>query len=90
MNPGKRISLQSHKFREEHWFIVSGHRIAELDGEKIEIRPWDSIDIPIGSKHRISSGVSCPLIFVEVQTGSSFVEGVIVRYEDDYGRLEPK
>jgi mannose-6-phosphate isomerase-like protein (cupin superfamily) len=90
VNPGKRISLQSHKFRAEHWFIVSGHGIAELDGKKIEMGPGDSIDIPTGSKHRISSSVSCPLIFVEVQTGSSFDEGDIVRYEDDYGRLEPK
>jgi mannose-6-phosphate isomerase-like protein (cupin superfamily) len=87
INQGKRISLQSHKFRAEHWFIVSGHGIAELNGEEIEVSPGDSIDIPIGSKHRIACGASRTLIFIEVQTGSSFAEGDIIRYEDDFGRI---
>jgi mannose-6-phosphate isomerase-like protein (cupin superfamily) len=88
--PGKRISLQSHKFRAEHWFIVSGLGTAELEGEKIEVGPGDSIDIPTGTKHRISCTDSGSLIFIEVQTGSSFAEEDIVRYEDDFGRIETK
>jgi mannose-6-phosphate isomerase len=90
VDPGKRISLQSHKFRAEHWFIVSGQGTAELDGKEIEVRPGDSIDIPIGSQHRISCDSSGSLIFVEVQTGSSFAEDDIVRYEDDFGRTKFK
>jgi mannose-6-phosphate isomerase-like protein (cupin superfamily) len=87
VNPGKRISLQSHNFRGEHWFIVLGQGVTELDGEDIEVGPGDSIDVPIGSKHRISSGNLEPLVFVEVQTGASFAEDDIVRYEDDFGRV---
>jgi mannose-6-phosphate isomerase len=86
VNPGKRISLQSHEFRAEHWFIVSGQGIAELDGKEIEVRPGDAVDVPIGSKHRISCRETDPLVFIEVQTGSSFAEDDIRRYEDDYGR----
>lgn len=86
VNPGKRISLQSHKFRAEHWFIVSGQGIAELDGKEIEVGPGDSIDVPIGAKHRISCTSESGLVFIEVQTGSSFEENDIVRYEDDFGR----
>ena len=86
VNPGKRISLQSHKFRAEHWFIVSGQGIAELDGNQIGVGQGNSIDVPIGSKHRISCGEGETLIFIEVQTGSSFAEDDIVRYEDDFGR----
>jgi mannose-6-phosphate isomerase-like protein (cupin superfamily) len=86
VNPGRRISLQSHKFRAEHWFIVSGKGIAELDGKEIEVALGDSINIPIGSRHRISCSGNTHLIFVEVQTGSSFSEEDIVRYEDDYNR----
>ena len=88
VDPGKRISLQSHKFRAEHWFIVSGQGTAELDGNAIEVRPGTSIDIPIGSQHRISCSSPESLIFVEVQTGSSFAEDDIVRYEDDFGRIQ--
>lgn len=87
IDPGKRISLQSHQYRAEHWFVVSGQGTAELDGLEIEVGPGDSIDIPIGSKHRISCRVSSPLIFIEVQTGTSFAEEDIVRYEDDFGRI---
>ena len=87
MNPGKRISLQSHKFRAEHWFIASGQGVAELDGKEIVVGPGDSIDVPIDSKHRISCYKSDPLVFIEVQTGLSFAEDDIVRFEDDFGRF---
>jgi mannose-6-phosphate isomerase-like protein (cupin superfamily) len=86
VHPGKRLSLQSHKFRAEHWFIVSGEGTAELDGLEITVKPGDSIDVPIGAKHRITCISNAELVFVEVQTGSSFAEDDIVRYEDDFGR----
>jgi len=87
VNPGKRISLQSHKFRAEHWFIVSGQGIAELDGVEMQVQAGGSIDVPIGSKHRISCNSAVPLVLIEVQTGSSFSENDISRYEDDFGRI---
>jgi mannose-6-phosphate isomerase-like protein (cupin superfamily) len=86
IDPGKRISLQSHKFRAEHWFIVSGQGTAEVDGKVIKVGPGASIDVPVGAKHRISSNEGYSLVFVEVQTGSSFAEEDIVRYDDDFGR----
>jgi mannose-6-phosphate isomerase-like protein (cupin superfamily) len=87
VNPGKRISLQSHEFRAEHWFIVSGRGIAELEGKEVEVGLSDSVDVPIGSKHRISCSSTEPLVLIEVQTGSSFSEDDITRHEDDFGRL---
>ena len=83
---GKRLSLQSHEYRAEHWFVVSGFGVAELDGLKIELSPGQSVDVPIGSKHRIKCTSGKQLIFIEIQTGSSFEESDIVRYEDDFGR----
>jgi mannose-6-phosphate isomerase-like protein (cupin superfamily) len=86
VNPGKRISLQSHKYRAEYWFIVSGQGTVVLESKETEATPGVSIDVSIGSKHRISSGKLEPLVFIEVQTGSSFAEDDIARYEDDFGR----
>ena len=86
VTPGKRLSLQSHEFRAEHWFVIQGQGIAQLDGAEIILNPGDSIDIPIESKHRISSISEVDLVFIEVQTGSSFDENDIIRYEDDFGR----
>ena len=85
---GKRLSLQSHKFRAEHWFVVSGSGIAELNGVEIELNPGDSVDVPIGSKHRIGCISGGQLIFIEIQTGESFDESDITRFSDDFGRLE--
>jgi mannose-6-phosphate isomerase-like protein (cupin superfamily) len=87
VNPGKRISLQSHKFRAEHWFIVSGQGIAALDGKEIEVGAGNSIDVPIGSRHRISCVSNDQLVFIEVQTGSCFAEEDTIPYEDDFGRI---
>ena len=85
--PGRRLSLQSHEFRAEHWFIISGSAISEIDGTQNILGPGDSVDVKAGSKHRISCTSLEPLVFIEVQTGSSFDEEDIVRYEDDFGRV---
>ena len=90
VRPGMRLSLQSHMYRSEHWFIVSGTAKVEIDGVKNNVGPGDSVDIKTGSKHRISCISTEPLIFIEVQTGSSFDEEDIVRYEDDFGRVNPQ
>ena len=84
---GKRLSLQSHKYRAEQWFIVSGNGIVQVENKEFKISPGESVDIGVGSKHRISCTSNHPLIFVEVQTGSSFDENDIERFEDDFGRV---
>ncbi len=86
VHPGMRISLQSHEFRAEHWFIVSGQGVVELDGAEIHLKSGGCIDVPIGIKHRITCAGDIDLVFVEIQTGTSFAEKDIVRYEDDFGR----
>ena len=87
MHPGKRLSLQSHKFHEEHWFIISGKGIAELNGLEILLGLGDSIDIPIRARYRIACISDIALVFVEVQTGSFFGEEDIVRFDDDFVRV---
>jgi len=86
VNPGKRLSLQSHQFRAEHWFIVSGTGIATVGDNVTNVAAGDTIDIPVLVKHRISADEKAVLTFIEVQTGQSFEEEDIVRYEDDFGR----
>ena len=86
VNPGMRLSLQSHKYRAEHWFIVSGSGLVQIENESIKVQQHNSVDIPIGAKHRITCTSYDPLVFVEVQTGISFDENDITRHEDDFGR----
>lgn len=84
--PGKRLSLQSHKRRSEHWMVVSGKGVVTLDSREVELSPGDSVDIPVGTRHRMTNRSDAPVVFVEIQTGDYFGEDDIERYEDDFGR----
>jgi mannose-6-phosphate isomerase len=84
--PGKRLSLQRHRYRAEHWYIVSGKGIVALNDKNLELGSGQAIDIPRGALHRIHNPGTVNMIFIEIQTGEYFGEDDIERFEDDYGR----
>jgi len=84
--PGQRLSLQRHKYRSEHWHIVSGEALATLNGNEVILKPGDSIDIPQRSIHRIENIGDDEVYFIEIQSGEYFGEDDIERLEDDFGR----
>ena len=84
--PGQRLSLQKHQQRAEHWFVLSGEGIVTLDGNRLNKKGGESVEIPRGSVHRIENQGTADLSFIEVQTGDYFGEEDIERMEDDYGR----
>jgi mannose-6-phosphate isomerase len=86
VDPGERLSYQSHGRRREHWVIVSGTARVTLDGVDVDLGPGEAIDIPLGGAHRMTNPGADELVFVEVQLGDYFGEDDIVRYSDDYGR----
>ncbi len=85
--PGKRLSLQKHRRRSEHWHIVRGTAVAQTGETELRLAAGDSIDIPSGTLHRIANVGEADLAFIEVQQGKYFGEDDIERLEDDYGRL---
>jgi len=85
--PGKRLSLQRHRLRSEHWTIVSGAPLVLVEDAEIGLKPGDSIEIPVGARHRITNPGRDPVVFIEVQTGDYFGEDDIERIEDDFNRL---
>jgi mannose-6-phosphate isomerase-like protein (cupin superfamily) len=88
VGPGKRLSLQRHARRSEHWFIVEGTGVVTVDGVRSEVAAGDSVDIPVGSDHRMENATASDIVFVEVQHGEYFGEDDIVRLEDDFGRSD--
>ena len=84
--PGKRLSLQCHRHRAEHWYIVSGKGLVALNDKNLELSVGQAIDIPRGALHRIQNPGTVNMTFIEIQTGESFGEDDIERFEDDYGR----
>lgn len=87
VNPGQRLSYQSHQKRAELWMVVSGIAVVTLDGVEHELSYGQKIEIAIGQKHRVENRSEKLLKFIEIQTGSYFGEDDIVRYQDDYSRI---
>ena len=86
VEPGKRLSYQTHEKRSEYWVIVSGTGTVTLDGIEEMCVAGDAFIIEQGIAHRIHNTGEEPLVFVEVQLGIYFGEDDIVRIEDDFGR----
>lgn len=86
VSPGKRLSLQRHRRRAEHWVVVAGRGVVTRDGDDFELQEGESFDIPRGSAHRMANPGDAPLVFIEVQRGDYFGEDDIERLEDDFGR----
>ena len=87
VKPGERLSLQKHKFRSEHWVVVSGTAKVEIDGKSIFLNKNQSSYIPLGLKHRLSNPGKNNLKIIEIQSGSYLGEDDIERFEDNYGRI---
>ncbi|HEX8264378.1 MAG TPA: phosphomannose isomerase type II C-terminal cupin domain [Pyrinomonadaceae bacterium] len=87
--PGKRLSYQKHRHRNEHWFIVAGTAKVTLNDETIFVETDKTIDIKIGDAHRVENPSETEdLIFIEIQRGDYLGEDDIIRLEDDFGRME--
>lgn len=86
ISPMQRLSLQAHKYREEHWLVVSGVATIKLGDKEFDAGPGETILIPAGASHRISNTATDEVLIIETQLGSYLEEDDIIRYEDDYGR----
>jgi mannose-1-phosphate guanylyltransferase/mannose-6-phosphate isomerase len=87
VSPGGVLSLQKHHHRAEHWVVVEGTALVEINDKEQLISENESVYIPIGSPHRLTNPGKIPLHIIEVQTGSYLGEDDIVRFEDTYGRV---
>ena len=85
VNPGAALSLQSHKYRSEHWIVVIGTAKVTV-GATMEtldvkmVKANESIYIPLGAIHRMENPGDTPMELIELQTGSYLGEDDIMRY----------
>ncbi len=89
VRPKAKLSLQKHFHRAEQWSVISGTAIVTKDREKIILKEGESIYIPLSAIHRLENPGKIPLKIIEVQFGSYLKEDDIIRYDDDYSRVEP-
>ena len=88
VHPNNKLSLQKHRHRTEHWIVVRGQATIEVDEKKFTLEAGEYSYIPLGSKHRLSNESNEDLIIIEVQCGEILEESDIIRFDDNYGRLD--
>ncbi|MCK9377850.1 MAG: mannose-1-phosphate guanylyltransferase/mannose-6-phosphate isomerase [Syntrophobacterales bacterium] len=86
VDPGKKLSLQVHQHRAEHWVVVSGTARVTIGRDISMVASNQSVYIPPQTPHRLENPTVEPLQIVEVQTGGYLEEDDIQRLEDDYWR----
>lgn len=86
VKPKHRLSLQKHYHRNEHWIVVSGSALVQIEDKEIFLSPNQSTYIPMGHAHRLTNPGTIELVMIEVQVGEYLGEDDIVRLDDDYVR----
>ncbi|MEI6856502.1 cupin domain-containing protein [Psychrilyobacter sp.] len=86
VKPGKRLSLQKHFHRNEHWIVVSGTTTVTIGDEMKLLRPNESTYIKMDEIHRLANEGKIPVVMIEAQVGEYTGEDDIVRIEDDFKR----
>jgi len=85
VNPGERLSLQTHRKRSETWFPLDAGLQAQIGDDLVEMLPYHKYLVGVGVEHRLINNAGHPVEVVELISGS-YDEKDIVRIEDDYGR----
>ena len=85
--PNENLSLQLHKYRSEHWVVVSGVATVTVGDKTFDLKENESTYIPVGEIHSLANNQSNSLELIEVQTGEYLGEDDIIRIEDKYGRV---
>jgi len=88
VKPGHRLSLQMHHHRSEHWIVVSGTAKVVCGDDEIVLYTNQSTYVPPCTNHRLENPGVIPLILIEVQNGEYLGEDDIVRFQDDYARVQ--
>jgi mannose-6-phosphate isomerase len=88
VQPGKRLSLQKHRHRAEHWVVVSGSATILRGDSRLILGRKQCAVIPRQAWHRIENHGRQPVVIIEVQHGMYLGEDDIIRRQDDYGRVK--
>ena len=85
VEPGHRLSLQTHSHRGEFWQVLDVPIEVTVDERTWSATPGESVWVPVGSLHRMANKGDRPGRLLEIAYGD-FDEADIVRLEDDYAR----
>ena len=80
----KKMSLHKHSYRSEHWSVVEGTALIELEGVTMEFEAGENVYVPADAYHRISNETNENVVIIEVEIGDYLNEQDIVskNYKD--------
>ena len=81
ISTGKTIYAHSHRYRSEHWSVVSGAARIDLDGISGSYQMNDVVDVGRGMVHQVSNIGMEPLIIIEVSVGENVTEDDMISVE---------
>lgn len=85
VEPGHRLSLQTHEHRGEFWQVLDGPLDVTVDDESWSAQAGEKVWVPPGAVHRMGNSGDAPARVLEIGYGD-FDEADIVRLDDDYRR----
>lgn len=78
------MSLHQHEKRTEHWSIVAGIATITLGNETADYNKYESVFIPVGTKHRIANKTDKNVVVIEVGIGDNISDSDLVKiYNQD-------
>lgn len=84
VQPGQRLSEQSHTARAELWIVIDDGAEVRIDDRVLHPRAGDELWIPAGARHRLAS-VGPEVRVLEIAYGNWQLAD-ITRFSDDYNR----
>jgi mannose-6-phosphate isomerase-like protein (cupin superfamily) len=85
VQPGHRLSLQTHQHRDEMWQVLDVPIDIQIDDQTWVARVGERIWVPQGARHRMGNSGTVAGRLLEIAFGN-FDECDIERLQDDYAR----
>ncbi len=85
VQPGHRLSLQTHGHRDEMWQVLDVPIDVQVDDESWVAQVGERVWVPQGARHRMGNSGTEPGRLLEIAFGN-FDERDIERLHDDYAR----
>ena len=80
LNAGHGMNYHSHAHRHEVWTVVSGEGMVLLDGKEMDVKPGTLIELPVGSKHKVTA--KSDMTIIEVQIGKAISKADKIKCEE--------
>ncbi len=85
VQPGQRLSLQSHTGRAERWIVLDDGAQVQVGEVVRDCQMGEELWIPVNEKHRLGCSGKRPVRVLEIAFGNWQQED-ITRYADDFSR----